>query len=118
MKKDIMTIPSSLDNILCEDSALYRGIFWVTDMNNVSGSKLYFQIPCDSNGDIVDNFTISTQMSSANTVNYNHKKVWQTLPKHLTHNKPFDYYPRGRIEISRGCCNGVCIATYTSTGTY
>ena len=38
--------------ILKEDIQLYRGIFWITDVNNVQSSKLYFTIPCDNNGDI------------------------------------------------------------------
>ena len=87
---------------LTEDSNLYRGIFWIPDVNNVEQSQLYFQIPCNSNGDIDTDFEISTQMSSKNTQNYNHKNLWSTLPKKYTNNKPFNYYPRGRVEISRG----------------
>lgn len=36
--------------------------------------------------------------------NYNHRLLWEFVkPKHC--NKPFDYYPRGRVEINdRGEC--------------
>lgn len=88
--------------MLTEDSNLYRGIFWIPDVNNVEQSQLYFQIPCNSNGDIDTDFEISTQMSSKNTQNYNHKNLWSTLSRKYTNNKPFNYYPRGRVEISRG----------------
>lgn len=89
--------------ILHEDIQLYRGIFWIKDINNVSSSNLYFQIPCDSNGEINDpTFNISPLMSSSGSDNYNHKKVWSQLSTKDTDNKPFDYYPRGRVEISNG----------------
>lgn len=89
--------------ILNEDIQLYRGIFWITDIDDVYSSKLYFTIPCDSNGIINDTtFSISPQMSSVGSDNYNHKKVWNQLPSKITKNKSFDYYPRGRVEISNG----------------
>lgn len=88
--------------ILCEYSDLCRGIFWIPDIDNIEGSNLYFQIPCDSDGNISSDFKISVDMSSKNTDNYNHKNLWATLPKKNTEGKPFDYYPRGRIEINRG----------------
>ncbi len=33
---------------------------------------------------------------------YNHKLVWGQLSKSQTHNKPYNYYPRGRVEIYNG----------------
>lgn len=41
-------------------------------------------------------------MSSTGSDNYNHKRLWATLEKKHTHGKTFDYYPRGRVEISNG----------------
>ena len=85
------------------DNRLYRGIFWIIDIDNIMKSKTYFLIPCDSDGNINDpEFHISSSMSSVGTDNYNHKKVWSCLPRSMTHNKPFDYYPRGRVEIANG----------------
>ncbi len=87
--------------ILTEDKTLYRGIFWITDIDNISSSKLYFQIPCDSNGVINDtNFNIDFDKSSKGQDNYNHKKVWNTLSVKDTKGKPYNYFPRGRVEIS------------------
>lgn len=82
-------------------SQLYRGIFWITDIDDIYGSGLYFLIPCDSNGNISD-FEIPPHMSSESTDNYNHKKVRNSLPKKITGGKPFDYYPRGRVEVRNG----------------
>jgi hypothetical protein len=38
---------------------------------------------------------------SKSGVSYNHKKFWGSLCCKNTHNKPFDYYPRGRVEIDK-----------------
>lgn len=81
---------------------LYRGIFWIKDIDDLYNTNVCFQIPCDSNGDIDPDFEISTTMSSTNTTNYNHQRVWNTLDKKYTNNKAYNYYPRGRIEIHNG----------------
>lgn len=89
--------------LFVEDTQLYRGIFWIRDVDNVDKSELYFTIPCDFNGDINDpEFQISSTMSSTGSDNYNHKKVWATLGGKYTGGKDFSYYPRGRVEISSG----------------
>lgn len=89
--------------LLVEDVQLYRGIFWITDINDIDSSKLYFTIPCDNDGNINDpEFMIPNTMSSTGSDNYNHKRVWSTLGKEYTHGRSFDYYPRGRVEISNG----------------
>ncbi|MDE6500500.1 MAG: hypothetical protein K2L10_00205 [Ruminococcus sp.] len=92
-----------MSEILIKQNRLYKGIFWITDIDNVYSSDLYFLIPCDINGNINDSdFEILSTMSAEHSDNYNHKKVWNTLPKKTTHGKSFDYYPRGRTEIKNG----------------
>ena len=61
-----------------------RGVFWVVD-----DELLAFPF-----GDVDYDYGIS---KSGNT--YNHKRLWDYIkPKKC--NKPFDYYPRGRVEFS------------------
>lgn len=92
-----------MPEILNKNTNLYRGIFWIPDIDDVQGSGLCFKIPCDESGNINDSdFEIPRSMSSVGGDNYNHRKVWNTLPKKVTKNKPFDYYPRGRVEINHG----------------
>ena len=89
--------------LLKEDRQLYRGIFWIPDIDNVESSELYFTIPCDMNGYINDpEFQISDIVSSTGSDNYNHKKLWRSLGNKYTNGKDFSYYPRGRVEISNG----------------
>ena len=85
--------------IIKEDSQLYKGIFWVKDPDDIEGSLLPFQIPCDMNGFPLDDFS---DFNSKSGTSYNHEKTWRDLPNEVTNNNPYNYYPRGRIEISNG----------------
>lgn len=85
--------------LIYEDSQLYKGIFWIKDINNISDSKLYFQIPCNSNGDVISN-NDNIEFSSKSGKSFNHENTWKSLTKNDTDNKPFNYYPRGRVEIN------------------
>lgn len=86
--------------ILNEDSQLYKGIFWIKDIDNIDDSKLYFQIPCNSNGDV--DIDSNIDFTSKSGSNFNHKNTWNKLSKSYTDGKEFNYYPRGRVEISNG----------------
>lgn len=91
-----------------EDSNLYRGIFWIKDVDDIESSDLYFQIPCDLDGNISSDFHISPQLSSKDTTNYNHKNLWNSLSKKMTDGKEYNYYPRGRVEIHNGIATIYC----------
>lgn len=78
---------------------LSKGIFWIVDVDNIDNNKNYcFTIPCNSDG-VPDSLN---GLNSKNGETYNHEKYWNMLNKSYTHNKPFNYYPRGRVEISHG----------------
>ncbi len=60
-----------------------RGVFWVID-----GKLLAFPFIEDAEYGVAKSGTT-----------YNHKKLWDHIkPKKC--NKPFDYYPRGRVEFN------------------
>lgn len=82
------------------NSQIYRGVFWITDIDNIYNSEFYFRIPCDKNGTALAE--VPVEMSAKSAGNYNHEKLWESLPKRKTGGKPFDYYPRGRVEIKNG----------------
>lgn len=78
-------IRSSEDNLCVVNSAkeMSRGVFWVID-----GELLSFPF--------VENSEYGVAKSGTT---YNHKKLWDHIkPKKC--NKPFDYYPRGRVEFN------------------
>ena len=62
--------------------------------------RIFFPIQkyCDFTG-VSDDFS---GFSSQDGMTYNHKETWKTLPKEITRGRPFDYYPRGRVEIANG----------------
>jgi hypothetical protein len=79
-----------------KESGLYSGIFWIVDSDNVLNNDDYcITIPCDISGNPLS--LIGLNAKSGTT--YNHELTWKTLPPKLTHNKPYNYYPRGRVQI-------------------
>jgi len=86
---------------------LSKGIFWIlTDNYNLIDYKfLIFSIPCDRYGNPVNTHFVNLNAKSNTT--FNHKKTWESEVKnnnkYRPHNKKeYDYYPRGRVEISNG----------------
>ena len=79
---------------------LYRGIFWIKDLDNLENNSNYLiKIETNENGDVLD---YPFPLNSKKHNNYVHSKTWPLLPSNLTNSKPFDYYPRGRVEIKNG----------------
>lgn len=83
---------------ILESRQLSKGIFWITDLSDIESSGIYFDIPCNVNGDpdCID------ELNAKNGKTYNHERTWQLLDSKITHNKPYNYFPRGRVEIANG----------------
>lgn len=79
---------------------LYKGIFWINDIDDWDAGQLIFRIPVTAMGEVIEPEKLD--LNSRNVDNYNHRLLWETLPTKITHNKPYNYYPRGRVEIKRG----------------
>ena len=79
---------------LLKSAMLYKGIFWF-----INGKKLIcHKAACDNTG----NPTEPAEFSSKSGENFNHTAEWEKLPKSVTGGKPFNYCPRGRVEIKNG----------------
>lgn len=88
------------EDYLIESSELYKGIFWIVDEENIEKNKDYcFLIPTSPDG-VVTSLGDEGVAKSGNT--YNHEAVWKSLAIRLTHKLSYNYYPRGRVEISNG----------------
>ncbi len=70
-----------------KDRNQHNGVFWIID------DKLY-AFPYDEN-------KYREAVSKSGTA-YNHQKIWEYIRPKGCGNKPFDYYPRGRVVIIRG----------------
>ena len=79
-----------------KELGLSSGIFWIVDTNNLLNNVDYcFTILCDKSGNPLS--LVGLNAKSGTT--YNHELTWKSLPPRLTHNKPYNYYPRGRVQI-------------------
>ncbi len=58
------------------------------------------KVLCDSDGNSDDDVVYSSKSGN----NFNHKKEWEKVSRTFPgcKNKPFDYLPRGRVDISSG----------------
>lgn len=74
---------------------IYKGIFWYIPIEH---KLIAVKVACDENGNTLAN----TSYSSKSRENFNHKTEWSKLHKSITNNKPYNYYPRGRVEIKKG----------------
>jgi len=90
---------------LNEAKQLCSGVFWIlSDSYDLSDHKLLiFGIPCDHDGNPLNTHSIELNSKSGNS--YNHKKLWESEVKNNSEYSPYNkkdynYYPRGRVEIS------------------
>ena len=83
---------------LLEDSQLYKGIFWIPNIENPD-KNYCFKIDCDNDGNAQHS---EYELNAKSGDTYNHKALWAKLPKSMTNNLPYNYYPRGRVEIANG----------------
>jgi hypothetical protein len=83
---------------------LCSGIFCVISDNFDLSDHilLVFEITCDINGNPKNT---SIELNSKSGTTYNHKKTWENKVKNDNKHRPYnkkdyDYYPRGRVQIS------------------
>lgn len=83
-----------------DELCLKKGIFWIADRKNLQNNEPYlFRIPVDSVG-VPCFLTPIPPLNSKNGDHYNHKKTWEEyVSAELRGGKPYNYYPRGRVEI-------------------
>jgi hypothetical protein len=80
---------------------LSRGIFWVlaeTESELTADNIYAVHKYCDMDGNPFD----VSDCNSKSGLSYNHEQTWKRLDRKTTKGKAFDYYPRGRVEISHG----------------
>ena len=72
---------------------LCKGVFWYVDGKIVSK-----KVKCDENGKAWE----MCKYTSKSGDNFDHKLEWEEFPKSITGNHPYNYYPRGRVEVRNG----------------
>lgn len=75
--------------------SIFKGIFWFVPSEH---KLITVKVKCDNNGLAQEPATYSSKSGE----NFNHKIEWSKLPKSVTKNKSYNYYPSGRVEIKNG----------------
>ena len=71
---------------------LYKGVFWVRSLSGNDIIALRFL--SDENGVLTD--------GSLTSKDINHQRLWERLDSVVTGGVPYNFYPRGRVELRRG----------------
>ena len=71
---------------------LYKGVFWVRSLSGNDIIALRFL--SDENGVLTD--------GSLTSKDINHQRLWERLDSVITGGVPYNFYPRGRVELRRG----------------
>lgn len=75
--------------------SVYKGIFWYVPHEK---RLITVKVKCDRNGVALENANYSSKSGE----NFNHKAEWEKFTKSITKGYPFNYYPRGRVEVKNG----------------
>lgn len=73
-------------------------IFWCTDSDTEGLALITVSVARDKSGDAKE----PVRFSSKSGNNFNHRLEWERLDRSITAGRPFNYYPRGRVEIKNG----------------
>lgn len=72
----------------------------MTDPSSPDDNMITFKLACDALGNF--NEAVGELETELLCKQINHKKIWSKLGRSVTFGKPFDFYPRGRVEIRKG----------------
>lgn len=78
-------------------TVLYKGIFWLRDLQMPSNGAIVCKVRCDKNGHPINKPTIL--FNSKDGKSYNHQLTWQFMKGDRIYKRSWNYYPRGRVEV-------------------
>ena len=88
---------------------MYKGIFWL----RVPDQELIVKkVSCNAMGVALAPVVYSSKSGD----NFNHKAEWDNFSKRITSGRPYNYYPRGRVEVRNGCYR-IFVSPYIGTDT-
>ena len=81
---------------------MFKGIFWCYvicfDFDMYTRNLITVKVPCDGDGNPLE----KADFSSKSGDNFVHKIEWDKISENNRNNHPYNYYPRGRVEINKG----------------
>ena len=87
-----------LNEVRKEDDYYYKGAFWVISDNVANILKGKYTI---DGSKILCSYDGKLDRNRESRKNETHENVWKTIASKYN-NVPYNYYPRGRVEIYRG----------------
>ena len=78
--------------------ALGKGLFWLVKNDSEKFELFCIKILCYRDGETLER--VETGVCEREKLN--HERAWAKLDKAVTQGKPYNYYPRGRVEIKKG----------------
>ena len=78
--------------------ALGKGLFWLVKNESEKFELFCIKILCYRDGETLE----KVETGACESEKLNHKRAWAKLDKQITRGKPYNYYPRGRVEIKKG----------------
>lgn len=75
-----------------------KGVFWCVDAKSEHPKLITVSVSCDADG----NPDAPAAFTSKAGANFNHKAEWDKLDRLIRGGVPYNYYPRGRVEIRNG----------------
>lgn len=78
--------------------ALGKGLFWLVKNDEEKFELFCMKILCYRDGETCE----KVETGVCESERLNHKRAWAKLDKQTTQDKPYNYYPRGRVEIKKG----------------
>ncbi len=81
---------------------MFKGIFWCYvicfDFDMYTHNLITVKVPCDGDGNPLE----KADFSSKSGDNFVHKIEWDKILEKNRFNHPYNFYPRGRVEINNG----------------
>lgn len=78
--------------------ALGKGLFWLVKNDEGKIELFCIKILCYRDGETLEKI----ETGECESEKLNHERAWAKLDKQTTQGKPYNYYPRGRVEIKKG----------------
>ena len=78
--------------------ALGKGLFWLVKNDSEKFELFCIKILCYRDGETLE----KVETGVCESEKFKHERAWEKLDKAITQGKPYNYYPRGRVEIKKG----------------
>lgn len=77
---------------------LGKGLFWLMKNDSERFELFCIKILCYRDGETLE----KVETGGCESENLNHERAWSKLDKAVTQGKPYNFYPRGRVQIKKG----------------